>query len=302
MSFPERPDGKKTVYFFVQGKFGNNLFQYFAAQILREIYGYDRVHPTFYINLEFNHVIDDAKFKQITYAHAMGQECPYDLDPRKDILLMGYFQRSEIFTAWRSKIRGLFHADNTDNISNRIRIGNIVKYQSKHTIQPTEEDLTLHLRTGDFWNPSTGQSQIFSPEDLKEIIKGIPHQRLFIVRDAPTKDWEREYYAAFEDLSPIWINGNLGDDFDFLMRSPKLILSASTMAYMAAFLGQGKEVHIPYNSFYGGEEGSGQHLGSFDESVCRVHLDVRYWLPQTMTPTDSAVNPEQSSADNTGSS
>ena len=308
MSFPERPNGQKTVYFFIQGQFGNNLFQYFAAQIIREIYGYDRVYPTFHINLEFNHVIDDAKFKQITYAHGAGQERPYDLDPRKDILLMGFFQRSEIFTAWRDKIRGLFNIDNNDNISNRIRIGNIVKYQSKHTMHPTAEDLTLHLRAGDFWNPSTSQSQMFSPEGLKAIIATIPHQRLFIVRQAPAADWEREYYAEFDELSPIWINGNLGDDFDFMMRSPKIILSASTMAYMAAFLGQATEVHIPYNTFYGGEEGSGQHLDSFDDAVCTVHRGVGYWMPKTVTATtdvtatDIPANPSQSATDNTQSS
>ena len=53
----------KTVYFFIQGQFGNNLFQYFAAEIIRKLYNYDEVKPTFALNMEFNTVIDDMKFK-----------------------------------------------------------------------------------------------------------------------------------------------------------------------------------------------------------------------------------------------
>lgn len=277
MSYPERPDGKKTVYFFVQGKFGNNLFQYFAAKILCTIYQFDAVRPTFQMNLEFNHVIDDAKWMQIVRTHREGHTI--ELDPRKDILLIGFFQRSDVFGPLRAELKALFHAENTDHISNRIRIGNIVKYKSNHTLQLTTDDLTLHLRMGDFWDPVTERSQIFSPEDLKEIIGQIPHQRLFIVCQTPTEDWERAYVAEFNELNPTWINGNLGDDFDFMLRSSKLIVSASTMSYMAAFLGNATEVHLPYNYFYGGEEGTGQHLASFDDSVCHVHWNVRTWIP-----------------------
>ena len=50
----------KTVHFLVQGQFGNNFFQYLAAEIIKKIYGYDAVAPTWYINLEFITVIDDA--------------------------------------------------------------------------------------------------------------------------------------------------------------------------------------------------------------------------------------------------
>ena len=50
----------KTVYFLVQGQFGNNFFQYLASEVIKKIYGYDEVKPTFYINLEFNTVINDA--------------------------------------------------------------------------------------------------------------------------------------------------------------------------------------------------------------------------------------------------
>jgi len=85
----------KTVHFLVQGQFGNNLFQYFAAEIIKKIYGYDEVKPTFQINLEFNTVIEDDKFKRIIDSYMNGQK--YELNTSKDNLMMGFFQRSEIF-------------------------------------------------------------------------------------------------------------------------------------------------------------------------------------------------------------
>jgi hypothetical protein len=267
----------KTVYFLVQGQFGNNLFQYFAAEIIKKIYGYDEVKPTFYINLEFNTVIEDPAFKTICARYMSGNIA--QIDTSKDILMMGFFQRSEIFEWEREFVRGLFHKDNMNNISNRIKIGNIVTYQTKHTVQPTAKDLTLHLRCGDFWDHEKKQSQIFDPNYIKEIVKSIPYDKLYIVANKSEHAWEKEYYDHFEELNPIWINGNLGDDFDFLMKSNQIVTSASTMSYLAAYLGNASIIHIPYNYFYGGAQGDGQHLAEFNDK-CIVHYRDEYWVPQ----------------------
>ena len=275
-SFPYPIKMTKTVYFLIQGQFGNNLFQYFAAEIMKKIYGYDEVKPTFHINLEFNTVIDDEKFKTIIARYMDNNTI--QIDTSKDILLMGFFQRSEIFKYEREYITSLFNENNINNISNRIKIGNIVKYVSKHTIQPTKQDLTLHLRCGDFWDKEKNLSQMFHPLYLKDIIKGIKYEKLYIVANKSSESWEKEYYDQFEELNPIWINGNLGDDFDFLMKSNQLITSASTMSYMAAYLGNAENIHIPYNFHYGGSQGSGQHLADFNDK-CTVHYEDSYWTP-----------------------
>lgn len=268
----------KTVYFFIQGQFGNNLFQYFAAEIIRKIYNYDEVKPTFTLNMEFNNIIDDMKFKQIITKHMNGESV--EIDRRKDILLLGYFQRSEILAYERKFVRSLFRAENMSHISNRIQIGNIVKYQSNHTEQPSENDLVLHLRCGDFWDHLKNRSQIYHPDTLKRIIQSIQYDKLYIVSSPADFDWEKDYYAQFEDLKPVWIHGNLGDDFDFLMKANKIITSASTMSWMAAYLGHAKEVHIPYNNYYGGSEGCEQSLAEFNDN-CKVYYDVDYWTPST---------------------
>ena len=269
----------KTVHFLVQGQFENNLFQYFAAEIIKKIYGYDEVKPTFYINLEFNTIIEDEKFKRIIDAHMSGHK--YELDTSKDILMMGYFQRSEIFLFERDYIRSLFNENNMNNISNRIKIGNIVTYKTKHTIQPQENDLVLHIRLDDFMDIENNTSQIYNPDDVKNIIKDIPHTTLYIVCSDPKQDWEKEYLRHFDDLHPVFISGLLGDDFDFLLKAKKLITSASTMSWMAAFLGNA-ETHIPYNTFYGGYNGNGQSLAICSDTS-RLY-NITYWFPNVESP------------------
>jgi hypothetical protein len=273
----------KSVKFLVQGQFGNNLFQYFASEIIKKIYGYDEVKPTFEINLEFNTVIDDFKFKRIITAYLAGDKV--EIDTSKDILLIGFFQRSEIFLKERDYLRSLFVEDNENNISNRIKISNIIKYKTKHTVEPTENDLVLHVRLAgtfqwaDFIDMENKTSQLYEPEKVKEIVRGIKYDKLYIVCNTPKADWEKEYISEFDDLNPIVITGLLGDDFDFMLKAKKLVTSASTMSWMAAFLGNADEVHIPYNKYYGGFESNSQSLAESGPNA-KVYQDMRYWFPK----------------------
>jgi hypothetical protein len=276
----------KTVHFFVQGQFGNNLFQYFAAEIIKKMYGYDEVKPAFQINLEFNTVVDDAKFKQIIAAHLRGDK--YEIDTSKDILMNGFFQRSEIFLNQRDYIRSLFAEDNMNNISNRIKIGNIIKYKTKHTVAPQENDLVMHVRLAsslqwaDFIDMENRTSQLYDPAQLKEIIKNIKYDKLYIVCNTPKADWEKEYLSEFDDLNPTIISGLLGDDFDFMLKANKLMTSASTMAWMAAYLGNATELHIPYNTYYGGFESNSQSLAA-PTANAKVYNGMTYWFPKSST-------------------
>jgi hypothetical protein len=273
----------KTVKFLVQGQFGNNLFQYFASEIIKKIYDYDQVKPTFEINLEFNTIIDDAKFKRIINAYLNGDKV--EIDTTKDILMIGFFQRSEIFLKEREFIRSLFVEDNMNNISNRIKISNIIKYKTKHAFEPTENDLVLHVRLAgsfqwaDFIDMENKTSQLYDPERLKNIIKNIKYDKLYIVCNTPKADWEKEYLSEFNDLNPIIVSGLLGDDFDFMLKAKKLITSASTMSWMAALLGNANEIHIPYNTYYGGFESNSQSLAECSE-YARLYRDMTYWFPK----------------------
>ena len=108
----------------------------------------------------------------------------------------------------------------------------------------------------------------------------IKYDKLYIVCNTPKAEWENEYLKEFEDLNPIIITGLLGDDFDFMLKAKKLITSASTMAWMAALLGNASEIHIPYNTYYGGFESNSQSLAECSE-FAKVYYSVGYWFPKT---------------------
>ena len=264
----------KTVYFLLEGQFGNNLFQYFAAEIIKKIYGYDDVKPTFQINLEFNTIINDEKFKRIMNARLEGHT--YDIDTSKDILMMGFFQRSEIFLLERDYVRSLFNENNTSNISNRIKISNIVKYKTNHNIHPTENDLVLHVHFD--INMEKKTSQMYDPQDIKNIITNITYDKLYIVCNTPKEECDKEYISHFDELHPILLSGLLGDDFDFLLKAKKIITSASTMSWMAALLGNADEIHIPYNTYYGGYESNNQSLAECNNNS-KVYYNISTWFP-----------------------
>jgi hypothetical protein len=269
----------KTVYFFVQGTFSNNLFQYFASEIVKKIYNYDEVKPIFTINLVFNTVIEDNTFKRIIEDDIKGSK--YDLDTSKDILMWGFFQRSEIFKQYNDLIKSIFNENNTNNISNRIKICNIYKYISKHIEQPGSDDLTVHLSLESLYDKENNKSQMFVPEEIKKIIKQIPHEKLFIVTDKPENKWSQEYLEEFVELNPSFIHGNLGDNFDFILKSSKIITSADPLSWIGAQLSNAKEVHVLYNYYYEGKSGYEQHLAEMDDTRCTLYDGLTYWLPNT---------------------
>ena len=51
------------------------------------------------------------------------------------------------------------------------------------------------------------------------------------------------------------------------------------MCYLAAYFGNATEVHIPYNSYYGGAEGNGPHLTAFNDN-CKMYYSIDYWVPE----------------------
>ena len=161
-----------------------------------------------------------------------------------------------------------------------IKIGNIVKYKTRHLVQPTDNDLVVHVRLGDFINFEQHTSQIFDPDCIKTIIKQIQYDKLYIVCDGPNKanPWEQMYLDRFQDLNPVFMSGVLGDDFDFLLKAKKLVTSASSMSWMAALLGNADETHIPYNTYYGGFTSINQSLAECS-STSKVYYDMKYWFP-----------------------
>ena len=256
---------KKTIYYKLNGRFTNNLFQYFASNIIKKIYGYDSIQFVDNI-LPDSYIIDNNKFREICNADMTGKKL--EIDSGKNICLDGYFQRSEIFLHYKDYIMSIFNDKNTDKINRFISIKDIVLYETKHTI-PTENDLVMHIRLDDF----KGDNQIFDPEQLKNIIKEISYDKLYIVCDTLKQDWEKDYMKNFDELNPILISGGMLDDFKLMMSCKKLLISASTFSWMASYLNTNmSEVHIPYNTFHGED----QNLAESNNGTVKIYRDMKY--------------------------
>ncbi len=250
----------KTVHFAVHGAFSNNLLQYFAAEIIKNIYQYDEVKPVFRIDVEMS-LFTDNEFNHIISKYLNGEIV--EIDTNKDIVLWGNFERSDIFKKERQLIKSLFNVENTNNISNRIKICNICKYVSKQEHIPAINDLTLYI---------SFDSIQYSPENIISIIKGISYDKLYIVSDLPKNDTERYYLSTFNELNPIVINGNLGDNFDFILKSNNII-TTDNFSWMGALLSEANKVHILRNTE--------SQMGSFDDTICIIHDNVDTWSHPT---------------------
>ncbi len=256
----------KNVYFKSNGRFANNLFQYFAAELIKKVYNFDTVCI---YNNETNIVtIDDALFIRIMNQY-INTNTIYSIETDKCFLLDGYFQRSEIFKPMRHFIKSLFNSDNHCYFNNMYKISDVVNHKYQN-FEIKENDLVMHLRLNDFIGHPC---QIFKPEDLLKIINHIKYDRLFIVCDKILYNWEFQYIENFKHLNPIFINGSLLDDFHLMMQSKRILISASTLSWMAVFLSDltDREIYIPYNNRHGGYFGTGQHLSDFSNECVIIH-------------------------------
>jgi hypothetical protein len=265
-----------TVYFINKGRFANNLFQYFAAQIIKKIFGCSKVK---YVSVTPQHcyIIDDEKFKKIIHAYINLQNknlhlLPKDFDIYKDICLCGFFQRSEIFEYLKDYIKELYNVENKDLINDKYRICDTIL-----NVKPIglSNDLIVHVRLDDFIH-DVHNSEIFDPIQIKSIIKNISYDKLYIICDKLRYDWEKKYMNNFDDLNPTYISSNLLEDFSYLKSATKILISGSTLSWIAAFLGDAGEVHIPYHSYHGGFEGIGCNLEKFNDN-CFIYKNMEYW-------------------------
>jgi GR25 family glycosyltransferase involved in LPS biosynthesis len=254
----------KIIYYTQNGRFTNALFQYFAAEIIRDIYGYDKVEIFNGQESGLNKV-SNLEYKSIVMDYI--KEGKKKDMKNKSFIIDGFFQFSEIFKHYRDYIKSIFNTNNSFKFYQDYSIKDLVDYKlyQKH---PGDNDLVMHIRLDDF----RGDNQIFEPSMLKDIIKNVKYDKLYIVCDEIRQVWEKEYMNSFSEFNPVMINGGLLEDFKYIMSSKKLLISASTYSWMSAYLNDDvKEVHIPYNTFHG----ESQDLGSFSDK-CKVYTDVKY--------------------------
>jgi len=262
----------KTVWFFPYGRSGNNIFQYLAGEVIKQIYNFDIVQlkstNEHLIITEDLIEINDHRYTQIISEYLSNPQKIFSCD--KDIILNGYFQKSDILLYLRPTLLKYFNRINYTFINNMYTISDFSRLETIHNIILDNDSLILHLRLDDYIHHNNPPN-IFDKVELSKFIDTILFSKLYIVCDKINHNWEKVYIQYFIDkYNATILSASLIDDFNFLKLAKKLMISQSTYCWLAAYLGGAEEVYIPYSNYYK------------DQTIlkeCHDHCTIKYDIP-----------------------
>jgi len=216
-----------------KGGLGNQMFQYAIGRIIAEAKGH---------KLEIND--PDNRRQQLldTFPNAIGidgdatKENTLNVAPDLQYLdlpavrghsghvfLHGYWQKHYYYTPHKEKLKEWFTFDDS-------------KYQ-----KPDPDDLVLHVRLGDQLKPNPiGLPP--SAETYVELLKQIPHKRCILVSDEP----DEPFLAPVRHFPTVVTKiGKQMEDFAMIKHAKRVIISQSTFAWWASFLGDAETIWAP---------------------------------------------------------
>lgn len=267
------------IYFARLGRFGNNLIQYCTACIFHILFGHEIVHYSSMCKDAYEIHDEDPLFESLRNFLRLGDFSKEVLKThpfaKRDILLHGFFQQSDLLLLFRKEILNLFTESNIDFISHAIRVCDVVK--TKGLAKPNE--LVVHVRLDDFENEN--QSYILHPRVYLQQIRKLSSP-IRIISQKPKQFAEELYFALFEEFHPTVQYSSLLEDFATLRDSSTFILSNSTFAWCAAFLGHQKR-YIPQINCW-----PNQKLETIEESDTRLESSyislLKYPQPAQILP------------------
>ena len=238
---------KKTVWFEEIGRSGNNIFQYLAAEVIKYIYNFDCVAKYDNTNRDVL-IIDDEKYTTIINDYL--QNPTNTFTSNRDILLYGFFQKSNILVSLRTELLKYFNTLNTTYINDKYTISDFSKKETSHNIIFDDDTILLHLRLDDYIH-NNSPPNIFDKEEFSKFLDTISFKKLYILCDELKTDWEKKYINYFiEKYQAIILTGTIFDDFNLIKSAKNLITSQSTFSWIASYLGNANKVYIPYSNFY----------------------------------------------------
>lgn len=231
-----------NISFVAQGRTGNNIFQYIACKLLSKFYGHN-----YSINHDHDYIIiDDQLFNEIQKSDNPENDPKFAYLYYNNIICIGFFQFSDIYTKNRNYILNIFNNDNNDNNDCYLdgnkeikQIKDITNHQSPYILN--EDDLVISLRLEDFGKIG----QVISPYYYIMLIDTIIFNRLIIVCNEPKEEWEINYLKFFSKYNPIYQHGIFEEDMSIIRDSKMLLHSNSTLCWINSFLGCDKMRYIP---------------------------------------------------------
>ena len=219
-----------------RGGWGNQMFQKCAAEVISILYGHKIFgsRPT-----KTNLILTDDLWNSFVEEYLKGESL--SIFDRKNVWIKGYCQNTSILNPFRLDIQR--------------RWSKLEWWDDPPSYMPGSNDLVIHLRLGNF-NFGGSNSQSLHPNYYLNLLDELSFENLVIVCENPIR-YGRTYLILFKKHKPILIHGSLIGDFNTLRHAKRFILSNSTFAWIAAFLGQGKELWLP--KF---------RLGGISETIC----------------------------------
>jgi hypothetical protein len=218
------------------GRTGNQLFQYVMARILAEKTGMSmKCQPITGFNISNNLQGLTLQGDRLTLKrHVIDIESA--VIHKGPIHLEGYFQRSSYYIPYRKKIIGEW-IDVSKNIKELF--GHVVK--TKLFSMPSESDLCMHIRLGDYHS----HGYTISFDHYVKMIDAFDYDRLWIFTDSPND----RFLTQFSYLKPTVISSNNHVlDWYFFSKFRNMIISQSSYSWWAAFFSNANRVVYPITS------------------------------------------------------
>lgn len=254
-----------NLYFVPIGRLGNNIIQYMAAKLVCRAFG----HTLVQWRSDIKNPVEIQDTGETEFGFSWEWFHDYVLEnglegllshpiARRDIVMNGFFQQSDLYVAHREWLRSLFTTDNKEHLCLETRICDIMSVKPRSQKEGT---ITVHLRMGDF-QTAPGKSFILHPRVYLQILRKLMPAPIEIITHRLEKREEKFYFSLFSSLG-AYSNSSATEleDHATLRAAKKVFLSNSTFAWSAAFLGEAEERYLPITNYFSDT----QDLGKIEE-------------------------------------
>lgn len=251
----------------LNGRFGNNLFQYLATKILQ--------HKLKELHLEYTyifHLIDNNAFviKENDYLGILTNLKDYlPKLTNKNIYLDGYFQYDSHIREHKEYISSeVCVITNNESINHTYTVSHLINILKQTENMHKDNSLTIHIRLDDFIPEKVCMKVGSYLKILAKIIKEHTFESALIVVDKLRHKFEQDYincihsYLTSNHIQVSFHQGTLLEDFSLLYHSPYFLSSNSTFSYLAGLLGKHTKSWCPVNTRY-----DHQHISIFDNNT-----------------------------------
>ena len=223
------------------GRFGNQLFCYLTSKL-------------FTINYKHKY-LSRNEFSFQDYI-IVNEENIYDVlqnkidVTNKNIVLQGYFQKSDLFIQKRTQLINLIYDINNNDYWQIENTKFYVKdyiINNVHSVNLNQSDIVVSLRLDDFIQLTSKTSDIIPPQYYIEILEkmNITNEKVYIVCDKLKYDWEIKYIEYFNKWRPILIQNTLLHDIALMRDCKTLVHSNSSLCWIISFLSNKTKRIIP---------------------------------------------------------